>query len=126
MNYFKGVYSHLEDDGIFVFDINSYYKLSEILGNNIYTYNEEKVFYSWENVFQNDLLEMYLTFFVKKGELYERFEEEHLEKAYKEEEIEVILKEIGFEIIGKTDGYSEKSVENKTERIVYSVRKSKK
>ena len=42
--YFKGVYDHLKDDGIFIFDINSYYKLSEILGNNIYTYSEEEVF----------------------------------------------------------------------------------
>lgn len=126
INYFKGVYDHLEDDGIFIFDINSYYKLSEILGNNIYTYNEDKVFYSWENVFQDDLLEMYLTFFVKQGELYERFEEEHLERAYKEEEIEEILKEIGFEIIDKADGYSEKIVDSNTERIVYSVRKSNK
>ncbi|WP_449390329.1 class I SAM-dependent DNA methyltransferase [Clostridium sp. ETTB3] len=40
--YFKGVYDHLKDDGIFIFDINSYYKLSEILGNNIYTYSEEE------------------------------------------------------------------------------------
>ena len=39
VNYFKSVYNHLEKDGIFIFDINSYYKLSEVLGNNIYTYN---------------------------------------------------------------------------------------
>ena len=68
--YFKGVYDHLKDDGIFIFDINSYYKLSEILGNNIYTYSEEEVFYTWENVFEEDLLSMFLTFFVKKGDLY--------------------------------------------------------
>ena len=27
VNYFKSVYNHLEKDGIFIFDINSYYKL---------------------------------------------------------------------------------------------------
>lgn len=123
LDYLKGVYDHLEDNGLFIFDINSYYKLSEVLGNNIYTYNEEKVFYSWENVFEDDLLEMYLTFFVKNGELYEKFEEEHLEKAYKEEEIERYLKEVGFNIISKTDGYSKEEVRTNSERIVYTVKK---
>lgn len=122
-NYLKGVKDHLDDNGVFVFDINSYYKLSNILGNNIYTYSEEDVFYTWENVFENEILSMYLTFFVKRGELYERFEEEHLERAYTEEFIEEKLNEVGFNIIGKFDGYTNLSVSDNTERIVYVVKK---
>lgn len=121
--YLMRVKDHLKDNGIFIFDVNSYYKLSEILGNNIYTYSEEEVFYTWENTFENDILNMFLTFFVKKGELYERFEEEHLERAYTEEFIENKLKELDLKIIGKFDGYSKKSVENLTERIMYVVKK---
>ena len=122
-NYFKGVYEHLKDDGLFIFDVNSYYKLSEILGNNIYTYSEEDVFYTWENVFEDDLLSMFLTFFVKKGELYERFEEEHLERAYKESQLESILEELDFKLINKFDGYSNDNVQANSERIVYVVKK---
>ncbi|WP_300379303.1 class I SAM-dependent methyltransferase [Clostridium sp.] len=122
-SYFEGIKNHLKDDGIFIFDINSYYKLSNILGNNTYTYNEEEVFYVWENLFEEDLLSMYLTFFVKKGKLYERFEEEHLEKAYKEDYIENIVKNIGFEIIGKFDGYSKENVNTLSERIMYILKK---
>ena len=96
-NYFKSVYDHLKDDGLFIFDINSYYKLSEIMGNNIYTYSSEDVFYTWENTFEDNILNMFLTFFVKnENNLYERFEEEHFEKAYQEKDIEDILNEIGF------------------------------
>ncbi|MPM13159.1 tRNA (cmo5U34)-methyltransferase [bioreactor metagenome] len=123
LKYLMRVKDHLKDNGIFIFDVNSYYKLSEILGNNIYTYSEEEVFYTWENTFENDILNMFLTFFVKKGELYERFEEEHLERAYTEEFIENKLKELDLKIIGKFDGYSKKSVENLTERIMYVVKK---
>ena len=123
VDYLTRVKEHLNDDGIFIFDINSYYKLSEILGNNIYTYSEEDVFYTWENTFEDDLLSMYLTFFVKKGELYERFEEEHLERAYKESFIENKLKELDLKVIGKFDGYSNRKVENQTERIMYVVKK---
>ncbi|SCK04673.1 Glycine/sarcosine N-methyltransferase [uncultured Clostridium sp.] len=123
--YFKSIYEHLNDDGIFIFDINSYYKLSEILGNNIYTYSEEEVFYTWENTFEDNLLSMFLTFFVKKGELYERFEEEHLERAYKEEEIEKYLKLSNLEVINKFDGYTNKDVQVDSERLVYVVKKSR-
>ncbi len=66
---------------------------------------------------------LFLTFFVNKGELYDRFEEEHLERAYTEEFIENKLKELDLKIIGKFDGYSKKSVENLTERIMYVVKK---
>ncbi|CAI3702899.1 putative Methyltransferase [Clostridium neonatale] len=123
-NYFKSVYDHLKDDGLFIFDINSYYKLSEIMGNNIYTYSSEDVFYTWENTFEDNILNMFLTFFVKnENNLYERFEEEHFEKAYQEKDIEDILNEIGFNILGKFCGYSDLKPDNNSERILYVLRK---
>lgn len=123
-NYINCVYNHLKDKGIFVFDINSYYKLSVILGNNTYIHNEEDIFYSWENVFEDDVANMYLTFFVKRGELFEKFEETHFERAYKENYIERVLSWCGFEILEKFDGYSDDSVNEKSERILYVVRKN--
>ena len=123
-NYFKRVYDHLKDDGLFIFDINSYYKLSEIMGNNIYTSSSEDVFYTWENTFEDNILNMFLTFFVKnENNLYERFEEEHFEKAYQEKDIEDILNEIGFNILGKFCGYSDLKPDNNSERILYVLRK---
>ena len=121
--YFNSVKEHLKDNGIFIFDVNSYYKLSEILGNNIYTYSEDDVFYTWENVFEDNMVSMFLTFFVKKGELYERFEEEHFERAYKEEELENALSNCGLKVINKFDGYSNNKVQANSERVVYVVKK---
>lgn len=122
-SYFKGVYDHIKDNGLFIFDVNSYYKLSEILGNNIYTYSEEEVFYTWENVFEDNLLSMFLTFFVKKGDLYERFEEEHLERAYTEEVLEKTLESVNLNVVCKFDGYTNNDVQANSERIVYVVKK---
>lgn len=124
-SYFKNVCRHLKDDGIFIFDINSYYKLSEILGNNIYTYSTDDIFYTWENSFENNIAEMFLTFFVKNNEdLYERFEEEHEERAYTESEIESALKEAGLKVIEKYEGYSNKKVNPESERILYITKKA--
>jgi len=121
ISYFANAKMHLKDDGIFVFDINSYYKLTDILGNNVYNYDDENVTYIWENSLNNEIVDMFLTFFVKEGELYRRFDEEHSERAYKEEKIESILKHTGLKIIYKFDNYELKKVNEKTERIVYMV-----
>jgi SAM-dependent methyltransferase len=124
INYFSNVYEHLKDNGMFIFDINSYYKLSTVLGNNIYTYSSDEIFYTWENSFEDDILNMFLTFFVKQdNNLYEKFEEEHFEKAYKEDFIEKILTKCKFKIINKFAGYSNDEVNENSERILYVVTK---
>ena len=68
---------------------------------------------------------MFLTFFVKKGELYERFEEEHFERAYTEIEIEEALQKSGLCLIEKYNGYTENKVSSDSERILYIVKKDK-
>lgn len=121
--YFSGVYKHLKENGIFIFDINSYYKLTEVLGDNIFTYNSDDVLYVWENSLEDDIVNMYLTFFIKQDELYKRFDEEHEERAYKEEMIEYYLKKVGFSVTKKLDNYEYKDVKENTERIVYVLKK---
>lgn len=122
--YFRKVYEHLKEDGLFIFDINSYYKLSTILGDNIYTYSSDEIFYTWENSFEEEVLNMFLTFFVKQDNgLYEKFEEEHFERAYKEEYIEQVLEKCGFKLLKKFAGYSDKKVEENSERILYIASK---
>ncbi|MFT8348388.1 class I SAM-dependent DNA methyltransferase [Clostridium saccharoperbutylacetonicum] len=123
-NYFLKVNEHLSENGLFIFDINSYYKLSTVLGNNIYTYSSDDVFYTWENSFEDDIVNMFLTFFVKQeNNLYEKFEEEHFERAYSEEYIEDILKKCQFKILNKFEGYSNEKVKGNSERILYVVGK---
>jgi len=121
--YLLGAYNSLKDDGLFIFDINSYYKLTNVLGNNTYNYDGEDVVYIWENYLENDIVEMSLTFFVKEGQVYRRFDELHSERAYKEEYVESLIKEIGFEIIKKMDNYEDKAVSDNSERICYVLSK---
>ncbi|MDF2883168.1 MAG: methyltransferase family protein [Clostridiaceae bacterium] len=121
--YFQGVYNHLNPNGIFVFDINSYYKISEILGNNIFHFDNDDVVYIWDNEFDNEIVDMFITFFIKSGELYERFDEEHRERAYKESQLEAVLDKVGFSIIKRLDNYESSKISRTTERIAYFLRK---
>jgi len=118
--YFKGVYNHLKDGGIFVFDINSYYKITQILGNNIYNYDSEDVYYIWENNLEEDIVDMYLTFFIKQGKVYKRFDEFHRERAYTNKEIQESAIACGFQIAKLLDNYESKALR---ERIAYVLKK---
>lgn len=124
-NYFKCVYNHLKEDGIFIFDINSEFKLTHILGNNVFNFDSEDVVYIWENEVEEEVLHMYLTFFVKEGQVYKRFDEHHKERIYSEKYLDSILNEIGFKIKKKLDNYASKEIKVETERIVYVLEKRK-
>lgn len=121
--YFLLVNKHLKKDGIFIFDINSYYKLTQVLGNNVYNYDDDDTVYIWENVLENEIVYMYLTFFMKEGDIYRRFDEEHRERAYKQEFIDNVLETSGFKILKKLDNYKYEEIKNETERITYVVMK---
>lgn len=122
-NYLEGVYKHLKDKGLFIFDINSYNKLTSILGNNTFTFDNEDVVYIWENFLEDDIVQMNLTFFVKENDAYRRFNEEHCERAYKEEFLDKILAKIGFKIVEKLNNYQALSIDDDCERLVYAAQK---
>ena len=96
---FKNVNKHLNDGGLFIFDINSEYKLSNIIGNNTFVEDREDIFYVWQNYFdkESSLCHFYLSFFVNKNDdSYIRFDEEHIERAYSTEYIKKLLNMAGF------------------------------
>lgn len=123
IKYFNGVYKHLNSNGLFIFDMNSYYKLVNIMGNNLFNYDDQDIVYMWQNTCEDEILDMELTFFVKEKELYRRFDESHEERAYTEEAIVKYLKAAGFNILEILDGYSDKNSTINSERILYVVQK---
>jgi 2-polyprenyl-3-methyl-5-hydroxy-6-metoxy-1,4-benzoquinol methylase len=121
---FSWVYKHLKDDGIFIFDINSAYKLKEVIGNNTFTYNTDDIAYIWDNYLTEEkTVEFYLTFFVKEESLYRRFDEVHIEKIYEAGDIISMLRGQGFSRVQAVEGFSDKAVNDKSERINFIVRK---
>ena len=126
MKTFYRVYEHLENGGIFIFDINSEYKLKEILGNNIFIEDRDDVFYTWENHYNEDtgICDFYLTFFQSKnGSDYRRFDEHHREKAYSVETINRLLKEAGFTEILVYEAFGFKGIKDDSERINFVAKK---
>lgn len=112
------VYNHLENEGIFIFDINSEYKLRNIIGENTFVTDENDVFYVWENEIEDDVVNFYINFFVKneKGS-YDRFQEVHKEKIYASENIKNLLLKTGFSKVALFDAFTMNEPTQSTERI---------
>ncbi|HLS53365.1 MAG TPA: class I SAM-dependent methyltransferase [Tissierellaceae bacterium] len=120
LNTFKNVYKHLETDGIFIFDINSEYKLQEIIGENIFVEDRENIFYIWDNDFEQDrkIHNFYLTFFYgADGINFRRTDEYHRQRSYKEEEVKDLLTSAGFNHVYSYEAFSFKPVAANSERI---------
>lgn len=120
---FLCVRKNLKQGGKFIFDISGYDKLSKMDGQ-LYSEDTDCVTYIWRNEFDREtkLIHMDITFFVSEnGCDYERFDEEHIQRAHSEEEIIRWLKECGFESITVNENYSQKSVENTDGRITFTA-----
>lgn len=121
---FSKIYSGLSENGVFVFDLNSRYKLLEVLGNNHFVYERDNVFYTWENHVEEDLVYFDLNFFVKdKNGKYERIIEEQVERYYSIDEIVDVLKKVGFKSISYFDEDGGEYKECSTQRILFHAKK---
>ena len=120
---FKLAKNYLNPGAPLIFDINSAHKIRDILGCNTFTHDDEGVFYVWENEYDEAerLCDFYLTFFVKDGKRYRRFDEMHTERAYEIDEITEYLKQAGFEHIDIYDAYTFEPPKHDSERIVFSA-----
>ncbi len=125
MDVFRGVYSHLKKDGLFVFDISSHYKLSCVLGQNTFAENYEEVSYIWENYFDEgrQICDFDLTIFMKEKSLYRKYEETHSQRAYQEGEILNFLKQVGFEKTDVFDAFSFHKPKENSERLYFVCKK---
>lgn len=113
--------NYLEPDGLLIFDINTEYKFKNILADNIFTFDNDEIFYIWENNYEEaeKLCDFYLTFFVKEGEQYTRFDEVHTERAYSDAEIVKALEANGFSVIEKFDNFTGNPATQTSERVMY-------
>lgn len=100
---FQRVFEHLEEDGIFIFDVHSTAKFEAYFDNQTYSDELEGMLYIWHAVQGEVPFSVYhdLTFFIKDNEkdIYHRFDEQHYQRTYEIDEYKVMLGQIGFEII---------------------------
>ncbi len=123
---FKLVNNYLDYDGVFIFDINSEYKLKNVLGGNCYTYDNDGVFYSWESFYDEEsrLCDFELKFFVKEEDgFYSRFDEYQTERAWSKRELSSLMERAGLCEIEFFADRELKSPSDDEQRIFIAARK---
>lgn len=124
---FRNVYEHLKDNGLFMFDVHSIFKVSQIFMNNTFTYNDEKVSYIWDSFpgeYSNSV-EHELTFFLKDEttQLYERFDELHIQRTYPILQLEQWLTQVGFNVVDISADFTLSGPDDQSERIFLTCKK---
>lgn len=98
---FNSVNKHLNKNGLFIFDMNSDFKINEVLPtykNDYHKVDDTELI--WLNSRKGNTWIGELVLFQKTDDgKYQRFYEKHVERAYKITTIEKLLKRAKFEIL---------------------------
>ncbi len=121
---FCNVYNSLDENGVFVFDVNTIYKHNEILANNTFVFDEEDFYLVWDNEFVSDrVVRILLDMFVWNGKSYDRFSESFEETAYSIEDLLDALCRAGFFDISVYDELTLNPPREKSERLYFICKK---
>lgn len=122
---FKWVNNYLEPGGLFIFDINTVYKYTQVLNDQTFAYQTEDAAYIWENYFDQEekINEFTVNFFIKENQdYYRRTEEIHYQRAYEIDEIKELLEKAQLELLGIYDDYTDKPCRENTLRATFVAR----
>ena len=122
---FSRVHEYLEEDGVFIFDLNTVYKYRDLLGETTIAENREEGSFIWENYFDeaSAVNEYDLTLYIREdGETYRRFEEVHYQRAYDLKTIDRLLADAGMELTAAYDAFTKEPVRDNSERIYVVAR----
>ena len=122
---FSRVHEYLEEDGVFIFDLNTVYKYRDLLGETTIAENREEGSFIWENYFDEEsaVNEYDLTLYIREdGESYRRFEEVHYQRAYDLKTIDRLLADAGMELLAAYDAFTKEPVKEDSERIYVVAR----
>lgn len=113
--------NYLNPGGLFIFDINTPYKLENVIGNNTFILENDDVFCSWQNEYdkKRKTVDFYLTFFCENNGVYQRFDEVHSERIYSIEEIKALIEGAGMRLLNIYNDLSFKAPTAKSERVFF-------
>lgn len=124
---FTRVHGYLEDGGVFIFDVNTSYKYTELLAENTFAESREEGSFIWDNFYDEEtkINEYDLTLFIPEGEnLYRRFAETHYQRNYEIGTLVSLLHKAGFAEIAIYDDYTDEPLKDTGERAVFVAKKS--
>jgi hypothetical protein len=122
---FARVWAVLAPGGFFVFDLNTLFALSHHWEGLVDAGDDGEVAYIWHCTYDpaTCVSALRATFFVRRGDLYEKFVEVHEERGYEHEDVLDALQEAGFTSLMAYDYPSLQPPQPESTRLVYLARR---
>ena len=114
----------MEKGGVFLFDMNTPYKHQAVLGENVFTFEEEDARCVWRNHYDPAARRVTITVDIDYQETGEHFHEEFFEYTYTLEEITAALEKNGFTLESVCDGESFGPLTEESERYFFCAVKN--
>lgn len=124
-NAFERVHDALNDNGLFIFDVNTLYKHREVLADNAFVLENDNVLCAWQNeLLENDIIDITLDFFEEdENGQYSRYSDHILERAYSREQLEKMINNSGLKLLAVFGDLSFAEPSDTEQRAVYVVTK---
>lgn len=121
---FGGIKNTLEDGGLFLFDLKTE-KFFKTLGDEIYNDENEKGEYYWENHYDEEVRnnEYYISFYIKKGRLYKKYVEKHVQHVFTPEDVRVCAEAAGLKPEAELNERLDGPADYNADRTYYILRK---
>ncbi|MEK4790907.1 class I SAM-dependent methyltransferase [Bacillus sp. FSL K6-2971] len=124
---FKNMFQLLEADGVLLFDVHTPYKMEDVFPGSTYADQDEEISYIWQSDKGDDMYSIIhdLSFFVKDGDVYQRYDETHEQRTFPFETYAAFLESAGFEQIEVTADFTNEAPGEFAERYFISAKKPK-
>ena len=109
----------MEEGGVFLFDMNTPYKHQKVLGENVFTFEEEDAACVWRNHYHPADRRVEITVDIDYRETGEHFHEQFYEYTYDLDTIRAALEKHGFVLEKVCDGESFGPLTEESERYFF-------
>ncbi len=126
---FRLVDNYLYPGGLFLFDFNTVYKYSQVIGDAVIAENREDCSFIWENYYheEEEINEYDLTVFVQEeGDRFRRFTENHFQRGYTPETMRRLVEQAGMRLLRLLDADTLGEVTDRSERVYVLARECRK
>lgn len=124
---FRLVNNYLYPGGLFLFDFNTVYKYSQVIGDATIAENREDCSFIWENYYheEEEINEYDLTVFVQEeGDSFRRFTENHFQRGYTPGSMCRLVEQAGMQVIRLLDADTLGEIRAESERVYVLAREN--
>jgi Methylase involved in ubiquinone/menaquinone biosynthesis len=114
-------YAALRPGGTLLFDISTKYKLRDVMDGQVYFDDADDGACIWKNRFDEEsgTLNMDVTLFIRRGELFGRFSEKHVQYAHDIGALRDVMRKAGFAKAEVFEAFSENAAARQTRRAQF-------